>query len=910
MSASGPTSSAGGRSYAADARRQPDRLLGEALAISPGLADRLSALDRIELEVWAEIAGLLSSRRPRDKRTILALLADGLMLVPERPALRETVHGSLRTLTARSSRLTTAYLVMWRSLGPWIEAGDFVEIDGRARELARDVDLGATFMDYAPAILARRDMDFLRAWHEGGVNLASGEWWASRGFLESVGKAAHWLHKDDLPVLQELGSRVAERSRHAVKGLFSALPALLASMRVAQLVEWVDLGLSITRREDDLVLYMSYGSKRSQEAVETLCRETSFSAFRPRVALLLEAFLGRPASLRSMFDLLNPGTVPPDVPAFSDGEALYVRPALGCVGAAPFSLYKLVALHAAAHDRFGTFDDLGMQQALRPRVEGLVAEGIPGGPLGSLDELDRFLLGVAEDSRIDAALFRTLPGLRRDAEIVMKETYGHVASRFAAHGGGGAGGRGPGETTPGAPVSAAAIRAQVAAGPFGVAVLDDQELAHAIDEVMAPVRAEGAEPSRAIEAAGGLRRLLETRVPGGVAALEQGERNTGREGEDPPEVPYPPFHDHLFLGLKVAALQQRAGGEGALVPGTPVDVPASLHPSEVITGLEITVRDRQQEAELLILDDEEDEEDGDGCFDTFTYDEWDATVSDYRSRWCTVRRRLLAGGDPAFVDETVERYRGEVLLIRRQFERLRPDRIRRFFRQEEGDELDLDALIEALADRQAGAPMSDKVFIRRDKKQRDVACLFLLDMSDSTDQVVEGDRRVIDVEKEGLVLLSEAIRQLDDQYAIMGFSSKGRKLVDAYMIKDFEDDFDDSVSARIGAVAPLDYTRLGAAIRHGAECVAGRPAGARLLVLLSDGRPYDLGYGDMHYAMEDTKMALAEARRSGVNAFCITVDPKGPDYLEDLFGVNGYTVIQNVGHLPTKLPRIYRNLTV
>ena len=129
-----------------------------------------------------------------------------------------------------------------------------------------------------------------------------------------------------------------------------------------------------------------------------------------------------------------------------------------------------------------------------------------------------------------------------------------------------------------------------------------------------------------------------------------------------------------------------------------------------------------------------------------------------------------------FVTETVERYQGEVLLIRRQFERLRPDRIRRFFRQREGDELDMDALIEALADRAAGRAderqASSSGATRRSAKS---PCLFLLDMSDSTDQLVDEDRRVIDVEKEGLVLLAEAISQLDDQYAIMGFSSTGRQ---------------------------------------------------------------------------------------------------------------------------------------
>jgi nitric oxide reductase NorD protein len=379
-------------------------------------------------------------------------------------------------------------------------------------------------------------------------------------------------------------------------------------------------------------------------------------------------------------------------------------------------------------------------------------------------------------------------------------------------------------------------------------------------------------------------------------------------------VPYPPYHDHLLLGLTLASLSAaKSDGEGLGRPttGASIDVPGSLHPSEVIEGLELSFRDKVQEIDpSLVAGDDEEYDDWSGDGDVFHYHEWDHQVGDHRTSWVTVRCRNLPPGDPTFVAKTVERYQGEVLLIRRQFERLRPDRIKRYFRQSDGDELDMDALIEALADRAAGAPMTEKLFIRRDKKNRDVAVLFLLDMSDSTDQLVEEGRRVIDVEKEGLVLLAEAINQLDDQYAIMGFSSRGRQQVDVFVIKDFADPYDDDVRARVGGIGPLDYTRLGAALRHATSHVLQQPAAAKLLVLLSDGRPYDLGYGDMRYATEDTKMALYEARQAGVNAFCITVDPHGPDYLEDLFGANRYTVIQNVGHLPTKLPRIYRNLTM
>jgi nitric oxide reductase activation protein len=436
-------------------------------------------------------------------------------------------------------------------------------------------------------------------------------------------------------------------------------------------------------------------------------------------------------------------------------------------------------------------------------------------------------------------------------------------------------------------------------------LLDDADRLDGIEQLLSPLRCPGASPADTLTAAGTLYSL--------VAPVWAREGADSRE-LDTVDVPYPPFYDHFLLSLKLSSLAPASTGDslpaGRASSGDRLDVPASLHPSEVIEGLEILLRDKATDEELLLTDDDEEEDDSTGVHEVFTYDEWDYEVGDHRTKWCTVRCRELPPGDPSFVYDTIERYKGEVHLIRRQFERLRPDRIKRYFRQVEGDELDLDALTEALVDRAAGAPMTDKLFVRRDKKRRDVAVLFLLDMSDSTDQLVEEERRIIDVEKEGLVLLAEAIGQLDDEYAIMGFTSRGRKLVDLYEIKQFDEDFNQRVWSRIGGIQPLDYTRLGAAIRHATSHLAERPAAARLLVLLSDGRPYDMGYGDMRYATEDTKMALAEARRLGINAFCITVDPKGPDYLEDLFGANRYTVIQHVGHLPTKLPRIYRNLTM
>jgi len=860
-----------------------DRLEGEARSFALSQHVRLARLEAADLELWAEMAEHVGSQRVRDKRAFFVIAAEGLVVLSEHPSLRPQVHEWARRFTKRSSRLASSFMALCRDLLARVPEEDFTEIVERAAGLDRDIDLASTFMDYTPAVLARKEMTYLRAWYAGAYALSQVDWWASRGFLEAAGKAAHWLSVDDLPVLADVGGQVAERSRLAVKGFFRALPALVASMTVAQLIQWVEMGLRITSREDDLVLYMSYGSKRSHEAVEILCRTTSFSAFRGRISLILEAFLGRPAVVRSMYDLLDPASVPPDVPAFSDGERLYIRPTLGCGHLSPLALYKLVALHAAAHERFSSYGQKELESLLSRGGLSFMGDA-DAGP----SDLDRFLFGVAEDFRVDTALLRTLPGLRADAELIITETYQGLAGGLS--------------------LSAASLRAHAAAFSLGIRLLADSETAEFVERTLGSLASPEAGPSDSVVVAAELKAALGERLMDALVA--DSLPGADKAGDN---VPHPPYYDHLFLGMKIASLTAGAGTKGpsdSLLPGTPVDVPGSLHPSEIIDGIEIAVRDRQQEADLLILDDEDEDEDGDAPGETFTYHEWDREIGDFRTGWCTVRYRDVLKGDPGFVEDTIARFSGEVLLIRRQFERLRPDRIRRFFRQQDGDELDLDALTEALVDMKAGAPMSDKVFIRRDKKQRDVAVLFLLDMSDSTDQVVAEGQRVIDVEKQGLVLLSEAIGQLDDRYAVMGFTSRGRRHVDLFRIKDFQDDFDEAVAGRIAGVEPFDYTRLGAALRHSSALLAREDAGVRLLVLLSDGRPYDMGYGDMRYAMEDTKMALAEATRTGIKVFCITVDPEGPKYLEDMFGANRYTVIQNVSHLPTKLPRIYRNLTV
>lgn len=294
------------------------------------------------------------------------------------------------------------------------------------------------------------------------------------------------------------------------------------------------------------------------------------------------------------------------------------------------------------------------------------------------------------------------------------------------------------------------------------------------------------------------------------------------------------------------------------------------------------------------------------------YPEWDSTIEDHKPDWVRVTEYTLEAGSPEFVERVRAEHGPLIGQIRRAFEALRPEQVRRMRGLLDGDELDMDRLIQARIERRAGGSPDERFYARRLRQDRDVAVAFLVDMSSSTNEVVGlAERRVIDVEKEALVLIAEAVDAIGDRSAIWGFSGYGRDQVAFYVAKDFSDPWDDTVRERIGRMSWKMENRDGAAIRHATHKLSQVPSRIKLLLLLSDGKPLDCGcdhYADA-YAQDDTRRALQEARASGIHPFCITVDPGGSDYLGRLYGDTGFTVIDRVEALPKRLPRIYRRLT-
>jgi len=294
----------------------------------------------------------------------------------------------------------------------------------------------------------------------------------------------------------------------------------------------------------------------------------------------------------------------------------------------------------------------------------------------------------------------------------------------------------------------------------------------------------------------------------------------------------------------------------------------------------------------------------------FLYDEWDHRIEDYRPSWCTLRETRATREVPAFVAAVFHEYGGVVTQIRRNFQLMRPERMRKMRYQTEGDDLDLDGLVEHVVDRKARLTPTDRVYIKRDKKDRDVTTAFLVDMSSSTDRKIDGRKRIIDIEKEGLILMCEALEAIRDEYAIYGFSGNGRDDAQFYTVKELGERYDDRVRWRIGGIYGRSKTRMGPAIRHATKRLMSVDSNVKLMILLTDGRPYDSDtYQDNAYAQADTQMALREARREKIHLFCVTVDQEGADYLPQMYSDANFVVIDDIRTLPQKLPQLYRRLT-
>lgn len=292
------------------------------------------------------------------------------------------------------------------------------------------------------------------------------------------------------------------------------------------------------------------------------------------------------------------------------------------------------------------------------------------------------------------------------------------------------------------------------------------------------------------------------------------------------------------------------------------------------------------------------------------YHEWDYQVQHFKPDWATIYERRASKGDADRIDDILTEYKPVAQRIRQIIDMLSPMGVQRVRNMEDGDEIDINAAIDAMIAIRMGKQPDTRITMRNVINSRDLAVTVLLDLSESTNDVVEGmEKTVLDLTREAATLVATAISGIGDPFAIHGFASDGRHDVQYYKFKDFDQRFDAEAKARLDGMKGGLSTRMGAALRHAGAGLLKQPEKRKLILLVTDGEPADIDERDPQYLRHDTKRAVEELAGQAIFTYCLTLDPHADHYVKRIFGQNNYTIVDHVNRLPEKLPALFEKLT-
>lgn len=613
--------------------------------------------------------------------------------------------------------------------------------------------------------------------------------------------------------------------------------------------------------------------------------------------------------------------------------------------------YRVAVAHRAMHHEFGTFDlDFAREEPffrpLRP------TEPVGDGRSGLerlLGMFSRPALGLEvfvalEDLRMDAAAVRTLPGLRH--------AYGWVRAEAL-----------DARPDPATLPSRSAVAEALVRRSLGATQVDIGECLHPAVRMLAAVAAPLERPEATVEttaeaalrAYSVLARLPNVGIAAGAVspvALDRDEvelreqpeyvlriEELRLEGDEVFDVRFHPVRYRDVPGPRYAG--QQASGmpmREAVLRMTPEDLGSASAEeensvrSQAAESGQVDVTDASRPAPPPEPLPHDHGPDLDGHHHATSgpvrptapgehaYPEWDSVAAAYLSDWCLVRelRPRSGRGDGAY-RRALTRHRQLLPALTAQLERVRPAGRGRVLRMPYGDDLDLDACIEAMVDLRTGVAPSERVYSAVSYDTREVVVAFALDLSSSTAERLPVDprrpgevRRILDVEREAVVLLLEALERVGDAYGVYGFSGTGRKDVQVRVVKDIDERRSPAMLRRLDGLQPHHTTRMGPVVRHLTRRLQAHEAPTKILLVVSDGRPFDVDYGQQYgeeavfdYALADTARALREAREGGVRPYLITVDPAGGDYLRTMCDTRDYHVIEDARDLPASLAQLY-----
>ncbi|ANJ67052.1 VWA domain-containing protein [Halothiobacillus diazotrophicus] len=660
---------------------------------------------------------------------------------------------------------------------------------------------------------------------------------------------------------------VAAKAPRALRPLLDHIEELLGSLTLGGLRRWITWGIQAHR--NDFAAQDAYFSLSTPESRAVLQRERRgvlFVDVQRRLVMYLRALWGRDFFLRPTsgdFETRT-GYRPfidelfinlPD--AYDDYKVEGHEPVDG------LSLYRAAAAHAAAHQIYSRID---------PKAKDT-------GPL------ERVLVGLIEDARVERLAMADFPGL-----VPLWLNF-HRLTLAAL----------PDEDRLGSSPRMSALFDRIALALCDDAYLDDHPLVQAARHGFAAL----GEDMQSQEAA----RTL------GLTLAEQ-VRAQNLPFQSRTDIPSSPYRDdNAYLWIEPDAKPNTA-------------VAASIHDKrkyvsvmEMLHALDVEFATAESADEIWVLATELYDDDGTTFNELYGtppmaspryYPEWDYQTQLERPLWTTLTEKKPALGDPETIEEILAEHAPMVRRLKYLIEALQPQGVVRQKKIEDGDEVDLNAAIQAMTDIRMNRQPDPRIGIRRRIQVRDLSVILLIDLSESTNDPVrtgDGEKTVLDLAREAAALLGDALDRIGDPYAIHGFDSNGRSDVEYFRFKDFDDTFNDLAKARLAGMTGQLSTRMGTALRHAGRLLDARASQRKLILLLTDGEPSDNDVRDPQYLRHDTKRVVEELRRRGIETFCVTLDPHADEYVERIFGAKHYMVLDQVARLPEKLPALYLSMT-
>ena len=642
-------------------------------------------------------------------------------------------------------------------------------------------------------------------------------------------------------------SELSELAPAAVGSILERLDSLLQQLTFDGLRRWALLGVqSHVRDPNAQERYFRLESEEGRRLLQAEGDQTVFTDVERRMSLYLRALWGRDIKLRPVVH-----TKGPNAGRRSNIDGHTIRLPLsyrGLSGQTGLVLYRAAAAHAAAHLVFTT-----------QRF-----------PVGSLKPLQVALVSLIEDARVEQLAIRQFPGLRR------LWTRLHEAQSDGA-------------------VTSLSLMARLARALIDDEFRDDNPWVSKGRKLFFEQRTywEDQAISRTI---GGLlgndmgQMRVQFNYKTFVVEPAYRDDNTGLWDFGDSGQPSPDDDDILLQGARLS--------DGDRGPEQEPDEEEEASASE------------EEKVKLATSSKRVEEIGEEPLSPPIRYDEWDYLIGRERPAWCTLLEKPAEEGNPHDIDDILERNHDLVNRVKCLVKAVQVQRPVRLKRRLDGDRLDIEACIDATIDLRTDIAPDPRVHTILGRQQRDLSVLVLLDLSQSTNDVVDNAGvTVLNLAREATVLLADAMARIGDSFAIHGFSSNGRHDVGYYRFKDFDRSYGEHSKARLAGMCGQLSTRMGTALRHAGEFLKDRRAHKKLILLITDGEPSDIDVHDPQYLVFDAKKAVDVNNRHGIYTYCMSLDPTADRYVARIFGVRNYIVVDHIRRLPEKLPMLYMRLT-